>query len=160
MVHKIFGNKLLHIEVPINDFRTPYRENKIRNVLVLSKKCIFGFVLKRPFIWYPYHGWADLCLFFSEKLRFFRIPIQWHGIMASKVISVIIMEIKTLKYYSIIIDSTPAILHVDQLSFIFKYVQPDWTPAERFIKFIWDCGHKALVSVHTTCFHCYVIAHP
>ncbi len=43
-------------------------------------------------------------------------------IMADKVISVIIKEIKTVKYYSITVDYTPGISRIDHISFIFRYV--------------------------------------
>ena len=47
-------------------------------------------------------------------------------------------EVKKAKYYSITMDSTPDETHVDQLTFIIRYVQDDGTIAERF-SFI-DCN--------------------
>ena len=41
-------------------------------------------------------------------------------IMANKVMSVIIRELKVAKYFSISVDSTPDIKHVDQLSFTIR----------------------------------------
>ncbi|GLV33223.1 hypothetical protein CBL_08391 [Carabus blaptoides fortunei] len=52
-------------------------------------------------------------------------------------------EIKHAKYFSISVDSTPDISHVDQLSFIVRYVSENGCPVERFLKFIPNCGHKA-----------------
>lgn len=53
-----------------------------------------------------------------------------------------LIKIKKCKYFSLIIDSTPDITHIDQLSFIVRYVF-EGIPVERFIKFIPSCGHKA-----------------
>lgn len=64
-------------------------------------------------------------------------------IMATKVLNTIVKEIKHAKYFSISVDSTPDISHVDQLSFIVRYVSEDGCPVERFLKFIPNCGHKA-----------------
>ena len=43
-------------------------------------------------------------------------------LMGQKVLSVIVDEIKTAKYFSISVDSTPDIMHVDQLTLIIRYV--------------------------------------
>ena len=64
-------------------------------------------------------------------------------IMAKKVISTIVTEIQQAKYFSISIDSIPDISHVDQLSFIVRYVSKEGCPIERFIRFIPNCSHKA-----------------
>lgn len=63
--------------------------------------------------------------------------------MAHKVQTQIIDEVKKSKYYAIIIDSTPDISHVDQLSFILRYTLDCGKPIERFIEFIPNTGHKA-----------------
>jgi len=63
--------------------------------------------------------------------------------MADKVTCVIVNEIILAKYFSIIVDSTPDISHIDQLTFIIRYVQENGYPKERFIKFIPNVGHKA-----------------
>ena len=44
------------------------------------------------------------------------------SIMAEKVNKYSVDEIKRRKYFSIIVDSTPDITHIDQLSFIVRYV--------------------------------------
>lgn len=64
-------------------------------------------------------------------------------LMAEKVISTIVTEIKQAKYFSISVDSTPDISHVDQLSFIIRYVSKEGCPVERFIRFILNSSHKA-----------------
>lgn len=53
-----------------------------------------------------------------------------------KMTNTIIEEIKHAKYYSIIIDSTPDIAHIDQLVFAIRYVQLNGVPVERFLLFI------------------------
>jgi len=53
-----------------------------------------------------------------------------------KMTNTIIEEIKHAKYYSIIIDSTPDIAHIDQLVFAIRYEQPNRVPVERFLLFI------------------------
>lgn len=51
-------------------------------------------------------------------------------------------EIKAVKFYSIVVDSTPDVSHCDQLAIIFRYLNDD-QPVERFIKYIPAVGHKA-----------------
>lgn len=46
------------------------------------------------------------------------------------------MEILTTKYFSLIIDSTPDISHVDQLTYVIRYVLPNGSPVERFLKLV------------------------
>lgn len=60
-----------------------------------------------------------------------------------KMTNTIIEGIKHAKYYSIIIDSTPDIAHIDQLVFAIRYVQPNGVSVERFLLFIANVGHKA-----------------
>lgn len=64
-------------------------------------------------------------------------------LMAEKVQNKIVEEIITARYFSISIDSTPDISHVDQLSFIFRYVNSDGLPVERFLCFLENVGHKS-----------------
>lgn len=63
--------------------------------------------------------------------------------MSKKVKNAIVSQIKTNKYYSIIVDSTPDISHVDQLSFIVRFVNEKGTAVERFLGFIDNAGHKS-----------------
>ena len=60
--------------------------------------------------------------------------------IATKVLNIIISQIKQAKYYSVSVDSTPDVANVDQLTIIFRYVLPDG-PVERFVKFMPTRGH-------------------
>ena len=60
--------------------------------------------------------------------------------MAKEVTTKIANEVKKAKYYSITVDSTPDVTHVDQLTFIIRYAQDDGTIVERFLKFIDSSG--------------------
>jgi hypothetical protein len=64
-------------------------------------------------------------------------------IMVEQITKQIVEEVKFSKYFSISIDSTPDVSHVDQLSFIIRYLIKDGTPVERFLKFIANTGHKS-----------------
>ncbi|CAB3242520.1 unnamed protein product [Arctia plantaginis] len=65
-------------------------------------------------------------------------------LLAQKVSSIIVQELKSAKYYiTIIVNSTPDISHVDQLSFVLRYVKKDGTPVECCLMFIKNSGHKA-----------------
>lgn len=73
---------------------------------------------------------------------------EFISLIAKKVFNVIIDEINHSKYFSIVVDSTPDISHIDELSFVVRYVKREIqenTPAEveRFLKFIPNVGHKA-----------------
>ena len=68
-------------------------------------------------------------------------------LMAKEVTIKIANEIKKAKYFSISVDSTPDVTHVDQLTFIIKYVQNDGTIVERFLKFIDSNGQHDSESI-------------
>lgn len=58
-------------------------------------------------------------------------------LMSSKVRSAILNEVKNAGYFSLSVDSTPDLSHVDQLSVIVRYVCPaDGKPVERFLNFL------------------------
>lgn len=78
----------------------------------------------------------------STSYLSFTIYEEFINIMAEKVINHIIKDIKESKYYSISIDSTPDISHVDKLAFIIRYVK-NGVPVERFLEFLSNSGHKA-----------------
>lgn len=68
---------------------------------------------------------------------------EFIALMADKVLRKILGEIMVAKYFAIIVDSTPDVSHVDQLTFVVRYIQVDGEPVERFLKFIPSVGHKA-----------------
>lgn len=63
-------------------------------------------------------------------------------IMGNEVIKRIVDELKLSKYYPIIVDSTPDVSKIDQLTLIVRYILPNGTPIERFLKFLPSVGHK------------------
>lgn len=71
-------------------------------------------------------------------------------LMANKVTSKIINEIKKNKYFSIVLDSTPDLSHTDQLSVILRYVHQG-VPVEHFLTFISGCSHKSQQLCEVTC---------
>ena len=63
-------------------------------------------------------------------------------IIGDMVLQRIIPEIKDAKYFGIIVDSTPDLTHVDQLTFILRYVNVDeLIRVERFLQFIPISSH-------------------
>lgn len=44
--------------------------------------------------------------------------------MGQKVLNEVVSRVKIAKYFSISVDSTPDVTHVDQLTFILRYVSP------------------------------------
>lgn len=67
---------------------------------------------------------------------------EFIDLMGKQVLFKIITEVKLAKYFSISVDSTPDVSHVDQLTFIIRYVK-DHEPIERFLKFIPIQEHKS-----------------
>lgn len=54
-----------------------------------------------------------------------------------------INKIKQAKYFSLIVDSTPDISHIDQLSFIIRYLDKENKIQERFLCFLHIEKHDA-----------------
>jgi len=50
---------------------------------------------------------------------------EFIDVMGQKVLKIIVAEIQESKYFSISVDSTPDVTHVDQLTFTFRYVKQD-----------------------------------
>lgn len=67
---------------------------------------------------------------------------EFINIMAEKVTARIIEEISSAKYFSLILDSTPDVTHLDQLCFVLRYVC-NAQPVERFLKFVPITSHKS-----------------
>ena len=62
--------------------------------------------------------------------------------MANKVHVAIVDELKHAKYFSVSVDSTPDLTHVDQLTVIVRYLLRG-EPVERFMTFLQLGSHKA-----------------
>lgn len=64
-------------------------------------------------------------------------------LMAKKLEKSFSDEVKNAQYFSIIVDSTPDVSHVDQLTFVLRYVKSDGQIVERFFCFLPIKSHKA-----------------
>jgi len=58
------------------------------------------------------------------------------------VLQCIVKEIKIAKCFSIIVNSTPDVTKVDQLTIAVRYICKDGLPVERFIGFLPSVGYK------------------
>lgn len=65
---------------------------------------------------------------------------EFIGIISNNLRNIIINEIKEVKYYVLIIDSTPDVSHVDQLTVVIRYVLPNGIK-ERFLGFLTITSH-------------------
>lgn len=61
---------------------------------------------------------------------------EFIAIMAAEVRKVIVKEIVNSKYFSVSVDSTPDLTHVDQLTVIVRYVNGRFEAVERFLTFL------------------------
>lgn len=61
--------------------------------------------------------------------------------MDEKVLSEIVNLVKLAKYFSISVDSTPDVSHIDQLTLIMRYVSPDGQVEERLLEFLPITSH-------------------
>jgi hypothetical protein len=68
---------------------------------------------------------------------------QFVKLMAEKVTREIVKQIIDAKYFSIIVDSSPDITHIDEFAIIIRYVQENGTVVERFLCFLPSVGHKS-----------------
>lgn len=62
-------------------------------------------------------------------------------LMGEKVLAEVVSRVKLAKYFSISVDSTPDVTHVDQLTFILRYVSPEGEIEERFLTFLPITSH-------------------
>lgn len=62
-------------------------------------------------------------------------------LMGQKVLDEVISRVKPAKYFSVSVDSTPDITHVNQLTFILRYVSPEGCIEERFDEFLPIASH-------------------
>lgn len=72
-----------------------------------------------------------------------RICDEFIDLMSKTVLQCIVKAIKITKYFSIIVDLTPDVTKVDQLTVAVRYISKDGLPVERFIGFFPSVGHKA-----------------
>lgn len=151
----------------IDDEKHYWREILKRLIAVIVHLCIRG----KPFrgdneiLGSPhngvYLGSLELIATFDS---FLRTHIQKHGnagrgntsylsskicnelreILARRVFEEIINRIKVSKYYSISLDSTVDESHVDQLVIVFRYIERNGDPVERFLTFLPNQCHKGI----------------
>ncbi len=63
--------------------------------------------------------------------------------MSKSVLLQIILEVLEARYFALIVDSTPDISHVDQLSIVIRFVTHCGVPTERFLGFVPISSHTA-----------------
>lgn len=65
------------------------------------------------------------------------------SLLAAEVRAKILQEIKRDKYYALIVDSTPDVSHLDQLTIIIRCIDETGAARERFLAFLENVGHKS-----------------
>lgn len=91
---------------------------------------------------------SEFDLFLEEHLKMYGNPgkgntsylsanicEEFIDLMGQQVLGTILEEVKESKYYSMSVDSTPDISHIDQLTFTARYIK-GCEPVERFLMFI------------------------
>lgn len=68
---------------------------------------------------------------------------EFINLLAKEVTNFMTKELETAKYFAIIVDSTPNVSHIDQLTLIIRYVLPNGQPVERFLGFLPIFSHTA-----------------
>ncbi|XP_050547950.1 uncharacterized protein LOC126909558 [Daktulosphaira vitifoliae] len=68
---------------------------------------------------------------------------EFISLMSKTVIDNIVIQIKKLKYFSIIVDSTPDNTKVDQLTIIIRFMTDNSSVVERFVGFFESVDHKS-----------------
>lgn len=71
------------------------------------------------------------------------IADEFIAIIAEEARMIIVNAIRQSKYFSLIVDSTPDISHIDQLTVCARYVDDAGRAIERFLGFLANTGHKA-----------------
>ena len=69
---------------------------------------------------------------------------EFISIITEHVTTFIVEEIKSSTHYSLILDSTLGISHLDELTLIIRYILPNGKIRERFLGFIPIAEHTAL----------------
>lgn len=70
------------------------------------------------------------------------IADEFIHVIADKIRFIIVREIHQSKYFALIIDSTPDVSHIDQLTIVFRYVDRKGFAVEKFLVFLPNVGHK------------------
>lgn len=65
------------------------------------------------------------------------------AIMNKCLLQIILNELASIKYFSLIVDSTPKITKCDQLTIAVRFIISDGAAVERFLCFIPPVGHKS-----------------
>lgn len=71
------------------------------------------------------------------------IADEFIAILAADVRALIVKAIRRSKYFFLIVDSTPDVSHIDQLTVCARYVDDAGLAIERFLGFLENTGHKA-----------------
>lgn len=116
---------------------TKYSEHKGNFITCIEYLAEFDEFLKQHLKSYQYCG--------SGKTNFLSKEIynEFLVIMSDYLRKVFIDEIIAAKYFSVIVDSTPDMSHIDQLTLIIRYVDTHGHIVERFLGFIPIKSHKA-----------------
>lgn len=61
---------------------------------------------------------------------------EFISLMGQRVQTEIIIQLQKAKYFSLVVDSTPDLSHIDQLTFVVRYVSQEGKVFERFLKFL------------------------
>lgn len=70
------------------------------------------------------------------------IADEFVAIIAAEVKTTMLEAIRRSKYFSLIVDSTPDVSHIDQLTVCARYVDDVGLAIERFLGFLANTGHK------------------
>lgn len=71
------------------------------------------------------------------------IADEFIAILAGEVRALIVKAIRRSKYFSLIVDSTPEVSHIDQLTICARCVDDAGLAIERYLGFLENTGHKA-----------------
>lgn len=75
------------------------------------------------------------------------ISDEFIELLATEVRSKILEAVKCSKYFSLNVDSTFDVAHIDQLTVVVRYVNEKGIVVERFLAFLENVGHKGIEMV-------------
>lgn len=70
------------------------------------------------------------------------ITDEFIQLIAREVRAAVVQQIHLSKYFSLIVDSTPDVSHIDELTIIIRYLDEAGVAVERFLAFLENFGHK------------------